>query len=233
MEPKLQSLTLLGTRRVVPLEHFIALNVPSPNFSTTSQADFNYHTAKKHRRAKITSKFKICLEEFSGFYRLREHRSSQHQIAIRATNLDMDSLLENIDDTELELGRKALFLQLIPRWLSAWKKEDNVFLNAQSHPSTIHFSTRCLITCSTNWDVQPKSTLHSDLFWKTLKMERVDTFMQRSKFVCTPDDMVNLNKKLQEVDTCRKERTNTKWRNHKLTNVTVFCFVTQRYTHAL
>ena len=40
-----------------------------PNFSTTSQADLNYHIAKKHAtpRMKNTHKCKNCLKEFSGF----------------------------------------------------------------------------------------------------------------------------------------------------------------------
>ena len=77
-----------------------------PNFSTTSQADLNCHIAEKHRRvrAKNTYKCNICLEQFSGFYALRKHRSSQHGIPIRTSNLDMDTLLEDIDDAELKEG---------------------------------------------------------------------------------------------------------------------------------
>ena len=57
------------------------------------------------------------------------------------------------------------------------KKEDTVYLISPCHPSTTHSSTRNWIALSTNWNMQLKSNFPSDLYWKTLKMERVDTFM--------------------------------------------------------
>ena len=52
-----------------------------------------------------------------------------------------------------------------------------------------------------------------------------NTFMEKSKLVCTPDDIANLKEKLQKkdyFDLCTRERANTKWKFYKLTNVTVF-----------
>ena len=54
-----------------------------------------------------------------------------------------------------------------------------------------------------------------------------NTVSERSKLVCTPDDITNLKGKLQEmhiVDLCtrERERANTKWKFFKLTNLTVF-----------
>ena len=49
--------------------------------------------------------------------------------------------------------------------------------------------------------------------------------MERSKLVCTPDDITNLKEKLQKidiVDLCTRERANTKWKFYKLTNLTIF-----------
>ena len=49
--------------------------------------------------------------------------------------------------------------------------------------------------------------------------------MEKSNFVCTPDDIVNLKEKLQKmdiIDLCTRERAITKWKFYKLTNVTVF-----------
>ena len=51
-----------------------------------------------------------------------------------------------------------------------------------------------------------------------------NTVMERSKLVCTSDDICNLKEKLQKleiVDLCTRERTNTKWKFYKLTNLTV------------
>ena len=52
-----------------------------------------------------------------------------------------------------------------------------------------------------------------------------NTVLERSKLVCTPDDITNLEEKLQKmdnVDLCTRERANSKWKFYKLTNLTVF-----------
>ena len=51
-----------------------------PNFSTKVRIDLNYHIAKKHSAPKldVTSKCKLCHQEFPGFYALRQHRNTQH-----------------------------------------------------------------------------------------------------------------------------------------------------------
>ena len=49
--------------------------------------------------------------------------------------------------------------------------------------------------------------------------------MERTKLVCTPADMTKLKHRMQKmdiVDICTRERTNTKWNFYKLTNLTVF-----------
>ena len=51
-----------------------------------------------------------------------------------------------------------------------------------------------------------------------------NTVMERSKVICTQDDMDNLQVKLQKLDIfdhCTRERANTKWKFYKLSNVTV------------
>ena len=52
-----------------------------------------------------------------------------------------------------------------------------------------------------------------------------NTVMERSKLVCTQADMTNLKDRMQKtdiVDICTRERTNTKWKFYKLTNLTTF-----------
>ena len=51
-----------------------------PNFSTKSQNDLLYHIAKKHSAPKpdVTFKCKLCYQEFSRFYALRQHENTQH-----------------------------------------------------------------------------------------------------------------------------------------------------------
>ena len=52
-----------------------------------------------------------------------------------------------------------------------------------------------------------------------------NTFMERSKLVCTQADMTNLKDRMQKmdiVDICTRERANTKWKFYKLTILTIF-----------
>ena len=51
------------------------------------------------------------------------------------------------------------------------------------------------------------------------------TLPDRSKLVCTLDDLANLKEFLNKTElivSCSRERMNTKWRFYKLTNLTVF-----------
>ena len=51
------------------------------------------------------------------------------------------------------------------------------------------------------------------------------TLLDRSKLVCTNNDLAKLKDFLNQTDvveSCSRERTNTKWRFYKLTNLTVF-----------
>ena len=49
--------------------------------------------------------------------------------------------------------------------------------------------------------------------------------LDRSKLVCTRDDSAKIKdffNKFDVMESCSRERMNTKWRNYKLTNLTVF-----------
>ena len=52
-----------------------------------------------------------------------------------------------------------------------------------------------------------------------------DTMLDRSKLVCTHDDLAKLKDFLNKTDvkeSCSRERMNTKWRFYNLTTLTVF-----------
>ena len=100
-----------------------------PNFSTKSGDDLNYLIAKKHSvpRPSITHKCKLCHAEFTSFYALRHHKSTQHgtEIGFGANTIDVEDIVGDIDDqslreelksckhfltdTEMENGRHRVF----------------------------------------------------------------------------------------------------------------------------
>ena len=202
-----------------------------PNFSTTSQADLIYHNAKKHAtpRVKNTHKCKNCLKEFSGFYALRQHKTSEHGLQMKLAEFDVNKHLED-DDADLEEKLRACQHFLVNSGLE--KGRHRVF----------NFTMSTFDNSSINKKL--------DLVFKRLKfaakvnlafgfvLENVEdgpcryfyahennTVMERSKLVSTPEDITNLDEKLQKrdiVDLCTQQRANTTWKFYKLTNLTVF-----------
>ena len=97
-----------------------------PNFSTKSRDDLIYQIAKKHATPRVKNKHKceICFKEFSGFYALRQNKTSEHGVQMKSAEFDMSNLLEDDDadlkgklqeyqyflvDSELEKGRHRVF----------------------------------------------------------------------------------------------------------------------------
>ena len=76
-----------------------------PNFSTKSQNNLKYHTAKKHCASKpdLAFKCKLCFQGFPGFYVLRQHRNTQHgmQIGSRTRDVDVEHIVGDVEDHRL------------------------------------------------------------------------------------------------------------------------------------
>ena len=202
-----------------------------PNFSTNSRDDLNYHIAKKHATPplKKTHKCKICFEEFSGFYALRQHKRSERALQMKSAELDVTNLLEDDDadlkeelqacqyflvDSELERGRHRVFnfaMSTCDNSLTI-KKLDLVFNGL-----------KCAAKVNLAFGFVLKNV--EDGSCRYFYAHENNTLMERSKLLCTPDDFINLKEKLQKmdiVDLCTRERANTKWKFYKLTNLTVF-----------
>ena len=77
----------------------------SPNFSTKSQNDLNYHVAKKSSAPKpvVTFKCKLCYQEIPGFYALRQHINTQHgmQIGSRTRDVVVEHIVGDVEDHRL------------------------------------------------------------------------------------------------------------------------------------
>ena len=77
----------------------------SPNFSTKSRDDLNYHIAKQHSAAGPSKTYKcnLCHADFPGFYALRQHKNTQNgkRIGFEASNIDVEDIVEDVDDQSL------------------------------------------------------------------------------------------------------------------------------------
>ena len=205
-----------------------------PIFFTKSKEDVNYHIAKKHSvpRPSINYKCKLCYAEFPGFYALRQHKNTQNgtQVGFGASNIDMEDIVGDVDDeslreelesckhfltdTEMENGRHRVFKFAMSSFeISLLNDElDYVFKG---------------LKCAAKVNIAFGFVLKNieDGMCRYFYAHENNTIMEKSKLVCTPDDIVSLKEKIQKmdnIDLCTRQRANTKWKFYKLTSVTVF-----------
>ena len=169
-----------------------------PSFSTKSRDDLNYHTAKKHAtpRVKTTHKCKNCLKEFSGFYALRQHKTSEHGLQMKSAEFDVSNLLEDDDadmkeelqacqhflvDSELEKGRHRVFN-------FAMSTFDNSLINKKL--DLVFSGLKCAAKINLAFGFVLKNV--GDGSCRYFYAHENNTLMERSKHVCTPDDITKL-----------------------------------------
>ena len=230
--PKLQSLILRVTKRVVLLVHCFVPNVP--NFSTKSQHDLKYHIAKKHSALKVevTFKCKLCYQEFPGVYALRQHRNTQHGMQIGSGKRDVDvehivgvveypklreelrSCQHFLVDSELERARHKVFNYAVETFNKTIVNEklDHFFNNL-----------KCGAKANLSFGFILKNI--EDGGFRYFYAHENKTLLDRSKFVCTYDDLTKLKDLFNKSDvkeSCSRENMKTKWRFYKFTNLTLF-----------
>ena len=205
-----------------------------PYFSTKSENDLNYPIAQKHSAPKldVTFKCKLCYQELAGFYALRQHRTTQHgmQIGSGTRDVDVEHIVRDVEDqslreelrscqhflvdSELERARHKLFIYAKEN-LNAEivdKKHDHFFNNL-----------KCAAKVNLEFGFVLKNT--EDGGFRYFYAHENNTLRDRSKLMCTHDDLSKLKDFLNKTDvieSCSRERMNTKWRFYKLTNLTLF-----------
>ena len=99
-----------------------------PNFSTKSRGDLYYHIAKQHSAAgpSKTYKCKLCHQDFTGFYALRQHKNTQHgtQIEFRANNIDVEDIVGAVDVQSLREELES-WKHFLTDWNGEWKTQIN------------------------------------------------------------------------------------------------------------
>ena len=205
-----------------------------PNFSTKSRDDLNYHIAKKHSvpRPSITYKCKLCHTEFTGFYALRQHKTTQHgtQIGFGARNIAVEDIVVDVDDQSLreELQSCRLFLGDA----EIQKGRHSVFNFAVNNltAQVIEEKLDCVLdklNCVAKLNLALGFILQNIEDGKFIYFyaHENNTLLEQSKLVSNKDDMAKMKeilKKTDVIESCTKEKTNTKWRFFKLTNLTIF-----------
>ena len=205
-----------------------------PDFSTKSHNDLNYHIAKKHGAPKpeITFKCKLCYQEFPGFYALRQHRNTQHgtQIGSGTRDVDLEHIVGDVEDHSLREELRSCQHFLVDSELD--RARHKVFNYAvKTLNETIvnekldHFFSNLKCAAKVNLAFGFILKNIEDEGFRYFYAHENNTLLDRSKLVCTHDDLAKLKDFLNKTDvieSCSREKMNTKWSFYKLTNLTVF-----------
>ena len=205
-----------------------------PNFSTKSRHDLNYLIAKKHSvsRPSTTYKCTLCHAEFPGFYALRQHKNLQQgtQIGLGAGNIDVEDIVGDDDhqslreemesckhfltDTEMENGRHRFFNFALSVFdISLLNDKLDYVFKELKYAAKVNLAFGFVL----------KSI--EDGMCRYFYAHENNTIMERAELVRTQADMSNLKDRVQKndiVDNGTRERTNTKRKFYKLTNLTIF-----------
>ena len=205
-----------------------------PNFSTLSQDDLNYHIAKQHSAAGPSKTYKctLCHAEFPSFYALRQHKNTQHgkQIGFGASNIDVEDIMGDVDDqcfreelqscrhflaySELQKGRHSVFNFAVNN-LTAQVIEEKL--------DRVLDKLKCVAQLNLALGLILKNI--EDGKFRYFYAHENNTLLEQSKLVSNKDNMAKLKeilKKTDVIESCTKERINTKWRFFELTNLTLF-----------
>ena len=201
-----------------------------PKFSTKTRNDLNYHIAKKYSAPKpdVSFKFKLCFQEFPGFYALRQHRNTQHgmQMGSRTRDVDVEHMVGDVEDHRLREELRSCQHFLVDSELE--RTRHKVFNYAvKTLNETIvnekldHFfnNLKCAAKVNLAFGFILKSI--EDGVFRCFYADKNNTLLDRSKISCTRDDLSrskNFLSKTDVIESCSQERLNTIWRFYKLTN---------------
>ena len=156
-----------------------------------------HHHSKKH------TSVKSCFKEFSGFYSLRQYKTNEHGIQMKSPEIDVKNLLGDDDadfkeelqacqqflaDSELEKGRHRVFN-------CAMSTFDNFLINQKL--DLVIKGLECVAKVNFAFGFVLKNFEGGSC--RYFYAHENNKLMERSKLVCTPDDITNLKEKLQEM----------------------------------
>ena len=172
---------------------------------------FQKHSAPK---PEVTFKGKLLVQEFSGFYALRQHRNTQHvmQIGSGTRDVNLYHILEDVEDhslrdelrscqhflldSDLERARHKVFnhsVETLKKKTIVNEKLDHFFNNLKC-AAKVNLAFGFILE---NKEAGGFRYLYA----------QKNTLLNRSKLVCTYDDLAI---ETDVIESCSRERMNTK-----------------------
>ena len=205
-----------------------------PNFSTKLRDGLNYHSAEQHSATahSKTYKCKLCHAEFPGFCALRQHKITQHgkQFGFGASNMDVENIVVDVDDQSLIEELQSCRHFLVDSEIQ--KRRHSVF-NFAVNNLTVQVIEEKLDRVLDKLNCVAKPNLALGFILKNIEDGKFryfyahanNTLLEQSKLVSNKDDVAKLKeilKKTDVIESCTKERSNTKWMFFKLANLAIF-----------
>ena len=225
-------LNLGVTCRVVLLVRFIVPNVPISQ--KNHKKNLIYHIAKKHRAPKldVTFKCKLWCQDFPGVYASRQHRNTQYgmQIGSRTRDVDVEHIVGEVEDHMLRENLRSCQRLLVDSELERARHKvfncaveflNETIVNQKLDPFFNNLKCAAKVSLAFGFILKNMEDGGVRYFYA----HKNKTLLDRSKLVCTHDDLAKLKDFVNKTDvigSCSRERMNTKWRFYKLTNLTVF-----------
>ena len=205
-----------------------------PNFSTKSGDDLNYHIVKQHSAAGPSKTYKctLCHAEFPGFHALRQHKNTQHgtQNGFGASKIDVEDIVGDDDNQSLREELQSCRHFLVDSEIQ--KRRHTLFNFAVNNLTTQVIEEKLdrvldEIKCVAKLNLALGFILKNieDRKFRYFYAHENNTLSEQSKLVSNKDYMTKLKKILKKMDvieSCTKERSHTKCRFFKLTNLTIF-----------
>ena len=205
-----------------------------PNFSTKSGDDLNYLIAKKHRVQDLQKRTGVdfVMQHLPVFmlYVNKKTFNMEHKLGLERANFDVEDIVGDVDDQSLREESQSCGHFLVDSEIQ--KGRHSVF-NFAVNNLTAQVIEEKLDRVLDKLKCVAKLNLALGFILKNIEDGRFryfyanenNTLFEQSKFVSNKDDMAKLKeilKKTDVIESCTKERSNTKWRFFKLTNLTKF-----------
>ena len=145
------------------------------------------------------------MEDLSSFFALRKQQSSHHENPIKPPNLDMDTLLEDIDSTVHNEEIKSCKVSLIDSEFqkgrhSVFISNTSLFNNFVINENMDHVYSPPKYAAKVNFAIKFPLKNSEDGTCRTFSAQKNKTFLEKSKHLCTQIDMVNSRRNLWKTD---------------------------------
>ena len=205
------------------------------NFATKNSAELSYHIAKAHG-AKVRNtlnKCVVCQKQFPSFYSLQLHRRKVHQASTKigsSSTIRVREIMEKVDNDSESLKEELAACQHLLDAMHSEHGRQEVFNFSLLNLDTKKINEK-LDQVFANLKCAAKVNLALGFILQNVETNEYryyyphenNLLLDRAFLLSNKNDLLNLQNEIEKLDlieTCTKERQNSKWRFAVITNVT-------------